>query len=188
MRYYTLKELEQKFQNLGVKYVGEVLTYIKNNVDAFKFAKRDLNDMRLYLILKNTGADVFFKTINEMIVYDKLDVAYSNSRELLGLENWNVRKVLRIRAYCRNEEILFSMRSITYKSIRNLSFNVIEPATIDYVVYGDGNFKKVSVSDDIIRGMTIGTLQESIRTLFHADNVNQTTLEDKYNCYVVDFS
>lgn len=181
----TIDTLGEKLTELAIDNVAEVLEYFIHNLRVFEYAKRRINDFSVFLVQKNVGNNIMFKTVKGLVVCDKLDIAYSNSRELIGLESWNVKRVIKINVIDKDT---YHIKLLSLKDIQKLAFNTVEPSSIDYVIWYKDNFLKLSLDEEILKGMSFETLVEAIDAVLKKKSLPKLDVASKHlNCYVVDF-
>ncbi len=153
------KLLENKVKEVGLSNTNDVCTYINRNLQAFMESNKPLKELSFYVIVKKVGKAVVYKTVRGCIICDKLDSGYTNSRELIGLESWNVQSVLKISPTDLGSLVF---KKINFSHVQKHLFNIVEPAIIDYAVYCGEGFKKISLSEDITQGMSYENLVDVI--------------------------
>lgn len=128
-----LKGLKDKLQKFGCSddNVNFILDNVVANVNSFIYANEPLNSLDIYVVLKNTGGFRLFKTINGHIVVDKLDASYAESRELVCISNWNVKKILKVSFPNTKEAVV---KDIDFKTMNKILFSLVEPISIKYVI------------------------------------------------------
>jgi hypothetical protein len=176
--------------NYPTQDIDSAVTSITANIKSFTYANESLDSLAIFLVFKNTGGCRIFKTIDGNIVIDKLDLSYSESRELLGLGNWNLKKAYRL-SFCPTQQIV--MREVDAKEIHKAIFALVEPTTVKYVAGVEaGNFPTTITADCVShKGLTYKQLKDcllsSYRNSLKKHGVS-VAFETEPSFYVVSFA
>lgn len=187
-----LQHVEKRLQrdNCSVKDIVSVIKTIIANVKSFTFANEDIRNLEMVIVFKNTGGYNVFKTINGKIVVDRLDKGYTNSRELVCLESWNVYKSYKL---CFETGGVATLRDIESKEIHKLLFSLVEPVYVKYVIGVEEENTPVILSVDCqtFKGMQYKDMIDCILASYkhslkqHGSNQSFVTEPE---CYLVSYS
>jgi hypothetical protein len=117
--------------NCHEEVINSVLSNITANIRSFTYANESLEGLSVFLVLKNIGGCRIFKTINGNIVVDKLDSSYSESRELVCLGGWNVKKAYKL---CFGGAKGVVIHEVCAKEIHKVLFVLVEPSNVKYAI------------------------------------------------------
>jgi hypothetical protein len=139
--------------NCTQEVIENVLNTTLANINALTYANESIENLVIYVVLKNTGGYKLFKTINGNIVAEKLDTSYSESRELVCISGWNVKGAYKITF---NTSKGVYMQDIEPKEMHSTLFQYIEPTSIKYVIgVEEGNTPvTLSVNCDMYIGLS----------------------------------
>lgn len=154
-----LSHIKQKFlKHATLGEVEKILGSISTIVTSFIYANISLSRLSVYVVFKNSGGYKLFKTIDNKILVDKLDNSFTESRELVGLSSWNIKKIYRIRVD-RDRMVLDRLK---LKDLSVVLFSLIEPEGIKYVVgLEEGNTPVVlNFSNDTFNGVEYKELKD----------------------------
>lgn len=152
------------YSGLGYEEIASVLDEIRLGVASFHFANEPISDLTYYIVLTNMSGVKVFKTVKDCIVVDMLDRSYTLSRELIGLAEWNLRKVFKVNfnpdGYIVSEIYLLQLNQVL--------FNLRVPLIVKYAVgIETGNYALVlSVNYDYYRSMDYFNLKNCVLSTY----------------------
>lgn len=184
-----LKKVEEKL----LKYTdenntGEIIKYINNYMKAIEYSKRDLSSLEIIIVIKNTGGSKVFSLIKGYIVEDKLDISYTESRELVCIGKWNVKKAMKVRF--ENGEVISTI--LNYKDLHKKLFDTVEPTSIRYTIgVEEGSIpKQVLVDCSMLKGLDYKDLKDCVNDAYNRvlklEGEQQNNATD-LTYYIVDF-
>lgn len=182
--------VEKKLAKAGFwsEEVDVVLEYITLNVRSFMYANENLANLELIVVAKNTGGWKMFKRIKGHIISDKLDSSYSESRELVCIGSWNIKKAYKIAFPSVNE---ISVQEVDFKALHTYLFTIAEPTNLTYVVGIEEDLKPtvIKVDNNLLRGLDYVDLKDCIDSTYKR-NVHYHQSEGILNTsyYVVSYS
>lgn len=140
-------------ENCSHADVKAMLTTILANIKAFAYVNKPIEDLVFYAVLKNTGGYKLFKTVNGKIVVDKLDDSYSESRELVCISAWNIKKAFKVTL---EQSKGVGVKEINYKDMHSVLFELVEPTSVKYVVDSEEDSLPLAltVDHDMYKGLT----------------------------------
>ncbi|MNL91259.1 hypothetical protein D3C81_09900 [compost metagenome] len=118
------KLLKYKCNLRDVQSVVEELKIITNKLPYDK-----VKELTIYLVFKNNRGSVVLKSYEGGVIYDILDTAYTISRELMTLENWNVHSIFKV-----SLKEIKELKKVRLKELKEVVTKVIKPRYITYSV------------------------------------------------------
>ena len=161
-----LSLLQPLLQDLPAPVQEEIYYRVKREVSALSYVCAPLQQLNLFLIFKNTGGFGFFKTLNGSIIQDMLDDSYVSSRELLGLNAWNLRSAFKL-SFPNN---ILRIQPLSFKELNRTLMQVENPVKLKYLVRTkDLNYPVVLTFDrDILSDLSyreyLGCLTEAYKS------------------------
>jgi hypothetical protein len=174
----------------GSDEVDCVLDSVSAQVKSFTYANESLEELVVYLVFKNTGGYRLFKTIGGFIVVDKLDSSFSESRELVCLGHWNIKKSYKI-TFSREQNLI--IKETDYKTLHKILFSLVEPTSVKYVLGVEdcnhpamltvdcASYKNLGYSE--LKDCILASYRRSLKQHDVLDILNMNT-----SCYIVSFS
>lgn len=159
---------------------------INSNIKAFTFANKPIENLTMYVVIRHIGEAIVFKTLYGKIVKSKLDMGYVKSRELFGLEQWNVNKIYKVNF---GERGTLSYTTITLKQLSNVLNNIIEPYNLCYTVKirgDDSAYHTIRVDKDLVGSISYPELLKVI-TKAYTSALEITKIDGKLDIYLVDY-
>lgn len=126
--------------------INSIMSTIRANINSFTFANEPLELLELYIVLRNTGDYKLFKTLGGNIVLDKLDLSFTESRDLVGVSSWNIKGVCRV-YFKESKEV--GIEKVPAKDFRKVLFSVVEPSTSKYVIGIDKETSPIIINVDV---------------------------------------
>lgn len=166
-----------------IDYIEKILV---SNVKAFTFANKPLTSLTMYVVVRHIGEVTIFKTINDKIIKSKLDTSYVKSRELLGLEQWNINKVYKI---CFGDRGAISYTSISLKQLSSVLSVVIEPHNLCYTIKlknEDSGYHVIRVDKDLVGSVSYPELLKIV-TKAYTSSTDLKGVDDGIDIYLVGY-
>lgn len=168
---------------------GAVDEIILNSL-AFTYANESLENVEVYLVFKRTGGFRSFKTINGHIISDKLDYSYLESRELVCLPAWNVKKAYKVKF---NSDNNLTITEVDWKEIHLVLFSTVEPTTVKYAIglEDEGIPSTVTVDYSSYKGLSYNELRNCVESSYLRNLKIQgvtDTVVSLPSCYVVSYA
>ena len=177
-------ELENLCLNsISISYIENIIT---SNIKAFTFANKSLENLDMYIVIRNLGEAILFKTVNGKIVKTKLDIAYTKSRELIGIESWNIKKIFKLSFSNRG---IVDYTSLNLKQLKAVLNDIIEPHNIYYTIKirdKDSDYHTLRVDRDLVAGLDHDGLMEVIKKAYESA-VGVDDIKEKLDIYLVDY-
>lgn len=162
MDYSTLRKIAS---SLTTSISEEVSTRIEREISALRYVGASLEGLAIFLILKNSGGYVLFKTIKGYIIEDMGDESYISSRELLGLNNWNYEKGFRLEFGTDDVYV----KPLSFKELNRVLVKVLTPPRVTYLAHTIDNNAPVALTfdRDVISGLTYKEYLSCLKETFY---------------------
>lgn len=181
--------MAKEIENLGlntdsVNYIENIIT---SNIKAFIFANKPIENLTIYVVVRNLGEAILFKTVKGKLVKTKLDMGYTKSRELVGLEAWNVNKIFKLSFGCRG---MVEYNTISLKQLKTVLDDVVEPHNIHYTMrlrYEDSDYHTLRIDRDLVAGLNYCDLMAVVRKAYMTA-LGLSEISGKLDIYLVDYN
>lgn len=178
-------EIEHTVTSLDtVDYIEKILV---SHINAFTFANKPLSSLTMYVVIRHIGKVTIFKTINDKIIKSKLDTGYVKSRELLGLEQWNVNKIYKVTF---GERGVVNYTTIGLKQLATVLNTVIEPHNLCYTVKIDGMdsaYHTIRVDKDLVGNVSYPELLKVV-TKAYTSALDIKEIKGNLDIYLVGYA
>lgn len=170
--------------------VESILSYTHLNMRAFTFANETLENLEIFIVLKNTGGYKLFKRVKGFVIVDKLDSSYQESREIVCIGDWNIKKIIRVRFDSLSRD---TIEITSVKDLHKVLFTLKEPTNIKYVVGIEEGGKPVSINTDttVFKGLRYDEIKDCIDSAYRRVSSQAKgikLLHKPLGYYVVDYS
>ncbi|MNP08748.1 hypothetical protein D3C76_1008290 [compost metagenome] len=176
------KLLKYKCRLHDVQDVVEELKIISNKLPYDK-----VKGLTIYLVFKNNRGSVVLKSYEGGVVYDILDTAYTISRELMTLENWNVHSIFKV-----SLKDIKELKKVRLKELKEVVTNVIKPRYVTYSVgTNDESLPNALIDVDLwsIKGIKYADILRMIAYSYAAKlGVSETMCTMSPRCDILSYS
>lgn len=168
--------------------MAQAIEYIKVESLACAYSGVDINSFMYTLVIRGDGKVSYFKLLDGVIIEDEADIAYSNSRELIGVSDKNIDIVLKVRPTCVGKDgfISWKVTVISTSELRRMLSNTRKPKYVKYVVgLMDGFYPTQMFSDKTLMEDSMYSRVLSCLKMSYKDSVNYEGDMDKLDYHIV---
>jgi hypothetical protein len=146
--------------DVSINDIDYIMDYISTNINSMIYVNEDLLRLEFLIVLKNSGGIKIFKTLDKNIIVDKLDKAYSVSRELVALPRWDFDKCYLVKF----DGIDLVSSNLDFKDMVKVLYSLVEPIYRKYVVGINGliNPYVIRVNNDLYKGLSYSEYKKCV--------------------------
>lgn len=161
----ALVSLQNKLLNLGfsLSMVDEATKYTGSTLSAFTYCYRPIASLKFYMVACNVGGLNVFKTFDNVIVDDKLDPSYVTSRQLIAVDEWNIKKIVCV-SFPNTEEA--KVTPVTFLELYKILVNVETPTHMEYGISNGSFIVRMAIDKEAIADMDYQSIVSSIECTF----------------------